>query len=201
MNCNDLRYIKTEESLKRTLLKMLEKQKLETISIKELCLNAKCSRNAFYQHYQTKDELYNAILSDILTTIEISTQPIERNQSEMDENKIRAFTYRLLTVIDTRREEFASLMNGNEMFLLFLSESLYQAFQKHYQLVTDGRTLPRQGDLITRYFCCGIAGMTEQWLKDPSISLEQAQQSLDLCTRDNLRKMRDILIGKQCKLK
>ena len=196
MNSNDLRYIKTEENLKKTLLRMLEKQRLEEISIKELCLNARCSRNAFYQHYQTKDELYNGILNDILAAIEDSTQPIERDQSTMDENKIRAFTYRLLFVIDEHREKFASLMNGNEMFLIFLSESLYQAFQKHYLLITEGRRMPLNGELITRYFCCGIAGLTEQWLKDSSITLEQAQLSLDICTRDNFRKMGDILFDK-----
>ena len=80
-------------------------------------------------------------------------------------------------------------MHGNEMFLIFLSQSLYQAFQKHYQFVTDNRIIPRRGELITMYFCCGIAGLTEQWLKDNSIT------TLDICMRDNLRKMRDILIG------
>ncbi len=193
MNCNDLRFIKTEENLKKALLYMLESRRLEEISIKAICEKAKCSRNAFYQHYQSKDELYNAALSDIIATIEESTQPIARDQRTMNDKRIRAYTYKLLRTIDEHRSEFDSLRNGNDRFLLLMSDSLYHAFQKHYSFINVKRPISDQGELITRYFCCGIAGFIEQWLKEGNSSLETAQRSLDLCTHDNFKKMRDIL--------
>ncbi len=195
MNRNDLRFIKTEENLKKTLLRLLEKSPIEKISIKELCSEAKCSRNAFYQHYQSKEELYCAILGDILNTIEKSTQPLMRDQSGMDEEKISEFTYRLLKIFHDYKEDFTSLMNGNEKFQIFLSDSLYCSFMCTYKSVAVSPPIPLQGELITRYFCGGIACFIEQWLKPSTITLEQAQLYLDTCSRDNFRKMRDLLIA------
>ena len=193
MNCNDLRYFKTEENIKRTLLHMLERSQLEDISIKAICQEAKCSRNAFYQHYQTKESLYNAILSDMIAAIEESTQPIDRNQRAMNDQKIKTYTYKLLKIIDEHRSEFQSLRNGNDLFLTILSNSLYEAYLKHYSYVTDDKQITEQGELITRYFCCGIAGFIEHWLAADNISLETAQYNLDLCSHDNFKKMRDLL--------
>lgn len=122
---------------------------------------------------------------------------MRKNKKALNSNS-GIYYKREISVFDFSMLQFnkeGSLMHGNEMFLIFLSQSLYQAFQKHYQFVTDNRKIPRRGELITMYFCCGIAGLTEQWLKDNSITLEQAQHTLDICMRDNLRKMRDILIG------
>ncbi len=194
MNCNDLRYIKTEENLKNTLLHMLETHKLEEISIKAICIEAKCSRNAFYQHYQTKEDLYNTIMKAIFHVVEESSQPIDCNQNSMDEQKIKAYTYRLLKIIDAHRSEFLSLKNGNDNFLIFLSDSLYCSFLQHYSLVTGNKQISRQGEFMTKYFCCGIAGFIDQWLKESNISLDTAQQNLDECTRDNFIKMKDILL-------
>jgi len=194
MNSNDLRYIKTEKNLKKTLLHMLESQRLEDISIKSICLKAECSRNAFYKHYPTKEDLYNAIINDIITVIEESSQPIDCVQKYIAEHRIKTFTYKLLKVIDEHRAEFLSLKNGNDTFLIFLSDSLYRAFIQHYSFVTDNKPLSKKGELITKYFCCGIAGFIEEWLNESSISLEVAQKNLDECTRDNFKKMRDLLI-------
>lgn len=193
MNCNDLRYIKTEENLKKSLLHMLESSRLEDISIKAICQEARCSRNAFYQHYQTKEGLYNAILCDFITTVEESTQPIEQDQKTMDDQKIKAYTYKLLKIIDGHRSAFKSLRNGNDLFLTILSNALYHAYLKHYSDVANGKKITYQGELITRYFCCGIAGFIEQWLTADMISLETAQHNLDLCSHDNFKKMRDLL--------
>lgn len=172
---------------------MLESSRLEDISIKAICEEAKCSRNAFYQHYQTKENLYHAILNDIIATIEESTQPIHRNQKAMNDQKIKAYTYKLLKIIDGHRSEFKSLRNGNDLFLTILSNSLYHAYLKHYSYVADDKQITEQGELITRYFCCGIAGFIEQWLTADDISLETAQHNLDLCSHDNFKKMRDLL--------
>ncbi len=193
MNCNDLRFIKTEENLKNALIHMLGSNRLEDISIKAICQEARCSRNTFYQHYQTKEGLYNAILSEIVATIEESTQPIDPNQKAMNDQKITAYTYKLLKVIDDHRSEFQSLNNGNELFLTLLTNCLYNAYLKHYSGLAESRPLTDQGKLITRYFCCGIAGFIEQWLKDDTVSLETAQYNLDLCSHDNFKKMRDLL--------
>ncbi len=194
MNPKDLRYIKTEANLKAALLHLLEKRNIDEISITGLCEAAACSRNTFYQHYQSKDELFNAVMKDILSAIDESTQPIKEKQTEMREDDIREYTYKLLRVINTHRAELMSLRNCYDLFLLFLNDALYKSFLSHYEQKLHINQISEQGKLLTKYFCSGIAGFIEQWLSDSKVNLNKAQQILDQCTRDNFRKMRDILI-------
>lgn len=195
MNRNDLRYVKTEETLKKALLHLLRKNKLEDISIKALCTEAKCSRNAFYQHYQTKHDLFNSIMNDMLTVIVDSARPKIIDKKEINERVIKEYTYRLLDIIAAHKNELKSLSDGKVMILTFLSDSLYQAFLQHYSLVADKEKITEQEKLITKYFACGIAGFVELWIKNNDIQIEDARQYLDLCTRDNLRRMRDLLLA------
>ncbi len=193
MNSNDLRFIKTEENLKKALLSLMEKQQIEEISIKALCMEAKCSRNAFYQHYESKFNLYEAIMSDFLDVISQSSEPILIDQSAMGEEEIRKYTYKLLKTLYACRKELISLLRGNEMFIVFLGNSLYQSFMNHYKKVSDNE-ITDQMRLATKYLSFGIAGFVEQWLSENKIEIEEAQYQLDLCTRDNFRKLRDMLI-------
>ncbi len=193
MNSNDLRFIKTEENLKKSMLRLIENKSIEDISIKELCIEAKCSRNAFYQHYETKFDLYEAILNDILDVISKSSEPILMDQSAMGEKEIQKYTYKLIKTLYSRKKELTSLLKGNEMFIVFLGNSLYQSFMHHYTIVTK-QEITDQIRLATRYFCLGITGFVGQWLSEDKIGLEEAQHQLDICTRDNFRKVRDLLI-------
>ena len=194
MNSNDLRFIKTEENLKKALLCLLEHHGIEDVSITALCREAKCSRNAFYQHYETKYDLYDAILKGILETLKKSAWPLRMDQRTMGEKEIQEFTYRLLSILHDRKNDLLSLIHENDLFVVFLSNSLYEAFLQNYSLVTDPQKITERGRLLTRYFCSGITGFIVQWLLEGKQDLEEAQRQLDTCTRDNLRKMRDLLI-------
>ncbi len=193
MNNKDLRFVKTEENLKKTLLRLIENKRIEDITIKELCMEAKCSRNAFYQHYETKMDLYEAILGDLFDVINKSSEPIMLDQSAMGEKEIRKYTYKLIKTLYARKKELSSLLRGNEMFTVCLGSFLYQSYMHHYTTVTE-KEITDNLRLATKYLCFGITGFVEHWLSEDNISLEEAQRQFDLCTRDNFRKIRDQLI-------
>ncbi len=193
MNSKDLRYIKTEENLKKALIRLMENQQVDHISVKALCMEAKCSRNAFYQHYETKFDLYEAILNDIIYVVSESSAPILLDQSAMGEKEIQKYTYKLIKTLYTCKKELTSLLKGNKMFIVFLGNALYQSYLHHYAEVTD-KDVTDQIRLKTKYICFGITGFVEQWLSEDRIGLDEAQRQLDICTRDNYRKVRDLLI-------
>lgn len=111
----------------------------------------------------------------------------------MGEREIQKYTYKLIETLYSRKKELSSLLRGNEMFIVFLGNSLYQSYMQHYSEVSDNE-ITDQLRLATKYFCFGITGFIEYWFSESSIGLEEAQQQLDLCTRDNFRKARDLLI-------
>ncbi len=61
MNKNDLRYIKTEELIIQAFLSCARDYDFEDIHIKDICTRARISRNAFYGHYENRDQLLEKV--------------------------------------------------------------------------------------------------------------------------------------------
>lgn len=76
MNFTDLRIIKTQERLQNALLELLEAKDLKAITVKEICDIAGISRNAFYQHYSYKEDLYDQMVAQATERIRDSLIPI-----------------------------------------------------------------------------------------------------------------------------
>lgn len=62
----DKRVRKTKQSLKQAMLRKLEHQPLEQITVKELCELSEISRITFYAHYTDKYELMDDICVDLV---------------------------------------------------------------------------------------------------------------------------------------
>ncbi|WP_313804876.1 TetR-like C-terminal domain-containing protein [Cytobacillus sp.] len=68
----DLRIIKTKDSLRHALLALLKQKPLETITIAELCRDANINRGTFYLHYKEVHEVFKEYLEVIVEDLKIS---------------------------------------------------------------------------------------------------------------------------------
>lgn len=62
MNENDLRVIKTKESIENAFLSLLQKKPAEKISVVELAREARINKGTFYLHYSDIRDLYQKTL-------------------------------------------------------------------------------------------------------------------------------------------
>lgn len=65
MNKNDLRYIKTEKTIKDTYI-FLKKKYRTQIKVIELCKAAMINKSTFYSHYETIDCLHKELSREII---------------------------------------------------------------------------------------------------------------------------------------
>ncbi len=63
MNNNDLRVIKTLESIETEFVKLIIKKPLNKITVAEIARNARINPGTFYLHYQDVYDLYDQLLS------------------------------------------------------------------------------------------------------------------------------------------
>ena len=85
MNFTDLRIIKTQERLQNALLELLSTKELKTITVKEICTLAGISRNAIYQHYRYKEDLYDQMVAQAIERIRDSLTPVVSDVSRIRE--------------------------------------------------------------------------------------------------------------------
>lgn len=66
----DIRSVLTEQAIKSALLKLLEANNFESITINDICMEASISRTTFYHHFEDKFALVLRCIEDIVSVPE-----------------------------------------------------------------------------------------------------------------------------------
>ncbi|MBY3618953.1 TetR/AcrR family transcriptional regulator [Acinetobacter sp. CUI P1] len=66
---NNRRTSKSRKELKNALIFLMEKKNFRTITITDIVTLADLNRGTFYKHYQTKEELLNELIDDVLVDL------------------------------------------------------------------------------------------------------------------------------------
>lgn len=170
----DLRFEKTEKALQKAFLSLLQTKELSKISVKELCELAQVSRNAFYQHYETKEHLYDNILNELLLSIKDACRPVAKDLSHITPGENRQFLDNILNAVDHNRFIIHQLLTSQPA-------NFSTAFQQ--MIVTanlDGsQKLGLTIDTASIHIFSGaIVAFVEYWLLETDLSLTEAQDKL-----------------------
>ncbi|MGT2928731.1 TetR/AcrR family transcriptional regulator [Streptococcus dentasini] len=178
----DLRFEKTEKNLQEAFLHLLQAKDLTKISVKEICQLAQISRNAFYQHYETKEHLYESLLQKILLSMEEACRPVAKELSHITPAENRLFLNNILHAVDQNRFIIHQLLTSQPA-------SFSAAF--HQMIVTTNLEGSHEHGLTIdpasiHIFSGAIVSFVNYWLLDTNLSLEKAQEKL-FATIGNLR--------------
>jgi AcrR family transcriptional regulator len=95
---NDRRVKRTKKNLKRSLISLLQLKPLKDISIAELAAHADYNRSTFYKHYQSKEDLLNELIDDVIDDLILSYREPYQNKdafviSELSYSAIKIFDH------------------------------------------------------------------------------------------------------------
>ena len=126
MNFTDLRIRKTQERLQNALLELLETEELKAITVKKICDKAGISRNAFYQHYRYKEDLYEQMAARATERIRNSLMPVISDASELREGTVESYAKHIIAGITEVRELiFVMLKDDDGKFLRQLTDLIF----------------------------------------------------------------------------
>ena len=126
MDFTDLRILKTQERLQNALLELLKTKELKAITVKEICDIAGISRNAFYQHYGYKEDLYDQMVARATERIRESLKPVVTDTSQMQQDTIMNYSKRIINGISEVRELIYVMLKGDDgVFLRQLTDLIF----------------------------------------------------------------------------
>lgn len=170
----DRRFEKTEKAIQDAFLQLLTVKKLPKISVKEICQLAQISRNAFYQHYETKEHLYQSIQNEILLAMEEACRPVVDNLADIQTAERRQFLENILTAVDQQKEKIYQLLNSQPAhFSLAFRDMLIQANIKSSQEFPDPINLA-----FIHIFSGAVSSFVFYWLFETNFTLSEAQEQL-----------------------
>ena len=161
----DKRIIRTKQTLKQTMIKMLADSRFEQISIKQLCEIAGISRVTFYTHYNDKYDLAEDIFSDMQDKGRAEFSRLQ-NTNNPDGDPIISYCNLLdcvLTIYYSNYEFFRHTLPDKNPYLSF---SFYNYVMKIVESLTEKvsksvkpKYSPRK---ITGFLCYGLCGFVNE---------------------------------------
>ena len=176
MNFTDLRILKTQERLQNALLELLETKELKEITVKEICDKAGISRNAFYQHYGYKEDLYDQMVARATEGIRDSLMPIIQDASVVTEDTIISYAKQIIEGISEVRELLYVMLKGDDgIFLRQLTDLIFG------QNLTNALSFFDMKDsaelrLYYEFQSAGMAAFIIKWILDEGLSEEKAAE-------------------------
>lgn len=178
MNFTDLRVLRTEERLQNALLELLETKVLKEITVKEICDKAGISRNAFYQHYGYKEDLYDQMVVRATDGIKGSLMPVIQDASKVKEETIVSYAKHIISGISKVRNLIYVMLKGDDgKFLrqltdLIFGQNLVNALS--FFDMNDSEELR----LYYEFQSAGMAAFIVRWVLDERLTEEKAAELL-----------------------
>lgn len=178
MNVTDQRFLKTQERLQNALLHLLQLRDLKAITVSEICDEAGISRNAFYQHYGYKEDLYDQIVAQAAERIREALLPVIHDASLLNRETVMAYARKIIAGVSGVRELIVVTAKGdNGKLLRELTDLIFT------QILTNAISFFNLQDseelrLFYEYVSGGLATFILRWSLSSDLSEERAAQLL-----------------------
>lgn len=168
-NRMDRRQQKTKKAIFLAFSRLLEKKRYSHITVQNIIDEANIGRSTFYAHFETKDELLNAMCTAILEHI-FSDDLIREETHDFSGNRnLQARLTHLLYHLKEKEQDISSILSGdsNELFMRYFKDYLTKMFAK--QTVCVVSAAPK--DYVLNHYVSSFAETVKWWVeKDMSYS-------------------------------
>ena len=174
MNFTDLRIMKTQEKLQNALLELLEQNELKAVTVKEICDKAGISRNAFYQHYGYKEDLYDQMVAQATEEIRNSLDPIIPNSSQLDRDIMKKYAKKVIDGINRVKNLIYVMLKSDEgIFLRQLTDLIFGQFLTNALSFYDIQDA-EEVRLYYEFLSAGVAAFIIKWVLDDNLTERKA---------------------------
>ena len=155
----DRRILNTKRKLKETLLSLLNKKRLQEITVLELCKIANINRTTFYKYYTDIEDLTLKIEEELTEELAKEVELIKRNY-------LLTFTSKIIEIIKEKKDIFLPLLgeNGDHTYLRKILNIVHEKSIAEWESLLKKAT---KEDLenIYNFIVDGTIGIVEEWIK------------------------------------
>ena len=177
MNKNDLRIIKTKQTIHKALLHLLKKKPLPQIKITELCKEAAINRGTFYFHYQNVDDVLQELFEEIMQDLQVSYDEPFKNGFEIHLTNLNPNSVKIFDHVK-KYEDFYKIVLSEDASMKYY----YMLFNEICKLIAE-TDYGEKDTYISKYFHAynanAIIGLLIKWyLNDFKDSVSEMNERL-----------------------
>lgn len=168
----DRRILKTKRAIYEALVELMQKKKLNSITVTELAAAANINRKTFYTYYSTVNDVLDEGINELISSLKDLMYAMSEDYNMLSPQTLFAFLNTIMSDADIARDLFAS-DNGNMLFNR-LQKALQETLLK--ELIDNDIKMnvpPEQYPLISSFVAGGMISAYYEWITNPN------QTSLD----------------------
>lgn len=172
VNKTDPRVVKTRNSLRKALVYLMRREKIEDISVQRITETANITRGTFYLHYKDKQDFIQSAMKEVLddffglVMVDIDDRRLTKKRMVQVFSLQKAFQY-----IETNADVFDVLLNSenNNGFYEQFYNRLANYLSKYGNVVNDQKQLKVPLNLQISFIDSALLGLISHWLQDGMI--------------------------------
>ena len=173
VNKTDPRVVKTRNSLRKALVYLMRREKIEDISVQKITETASITRGTFYLHYKDKRDFIKSAIREILDDFFDEVMVDSDDFSLSTKRTVQVFSVsKAFHYIENNADVFDVLLNSEktDFFYEQMYDRLANCLTDYYNTVNDSQkqlSVPLQ--LQISFIDSAFLGLIRHWLKDGMI--------------------------------
>ncbi|MCD8118042.1 MAG: TetR/AcrR family transcriptional regulator [Lachnospiraceae bacterium] len=158
------RIMLTKRLLKESLIRLMQKKDIQSITVKELCEDSGINRSTFYNHYGRPSDVLADLENDLLTGIPVISV-YELDGSRSPQEVLRKQTVDFLQYIQEFRKVALLLMKNSAGSSEFASRAFdLPAIKKAINDIISEKYNDADREMISSFIQGGLYSMLRQWV-------------------------------------
>ena len=159
----DRRQQKTRDAIFSAFSKLLEKKRYSHITVQDIIDEANIGRSTFYAHFETKDELLNAMCTAIFRHIFSDALEREETHDFSENGNLQARLTHLLYHLKEKQRDISSILSGDssDLFMRYFKNYLTEMFAKQ----TTGFISAAPKDYVLNHYVSSFAETVKWWVE------------------------------------
>ena len=179
----DRRQQKTRKAIYRAFTTLLEKKSYNNITVQDIIDEADIGRSTFYAHFDTKDDLLQALSTEIFAHV-FSEEPHKEQTHDFSAGPegMSAKVTHILYHLQDNRAYIRSLLSSEsgELFMRYFKTHLRKVFE--LALHEREQSVPR--DYLLNHMVCDFAESVRWWMLHPDYTPEDISRFYMTTTPD-----------------
>lgn len=175
---HDRRILKTKKAIYEALVELMQKKKLNSITVTELAAAANINRKTFYTYYSTVNDVLDEVINELISSLKDLMYAMSEDYNMLSPQTLFAFLNTIMSDVDIVRALFTS-DNGNMLFNK-LQKALQETLLK--ELIDSDIKMnipPEQYPLISSFVAGGLIYVYYEWITNPNgTSLDEMARTL-----------------------
>ena len=186
----DKRSIRTRTLIKKAVIVLLKKKRVNEIAVTEVTKIALISRNSFYTHYSSIADVLDDIFTDVLDTFDLVLSKYDYSEFEKDPYPcLKEISMPLIE--NSAFSEFVIFSRNSNTFVQGIIDSLTDKFYNKY--LQNRGTAHENIPYMVNFLVAGSINFVYKWFKDGSfVSFEIVLKDISKLITEGIKMIRNI---------